>query len=105
MRKVILYTVWLLILLFYVKNNFAQNQQTPNSSQPKYPKGRYEDRADSIRKENLAPRRSDSVLKSSNDKMPVISNDTNKNPHMPNMQPENNQHMPVKELSDTTRRK
>jgi hypothetical protein len=78
---------------------------TQGSQQPKYAKGKYEAEADSIRKENLAPKRMDSVSKSQSDKMPVIQPDTTKNTPMPAMEPDKNQHMPVKELSDTTKKK
>jgi hypothetical protein len=73
--------------------------------QPSQSKGRYEDRADSIRREHMTPRKSDSIEKAQGDKMPVVKSDTQKENKMPIVQPEKNQHMPVKELSDTSKNK
>lgn len=66
----------------------------------------YQSEADSIRKKHLTPRHTDSIENSKTDRMPVLKSDTNKNdPNMPVSKPKSNQHMPVKELSDTTQKK
>ena len=67
---------------------------------------RYEGRADSLRKERLNPKAGDSIQKSSLDNMPVVKGSaTDSSSPMPKVEPEKNQHMPVKELSDTTHKK
>ena len=95
MKKAI---ITVILGLFFLPIIIATPPQQPN-----YPKSKYEARADSLRKENLAPRRVDSVPKSQTEKMPVKSDSSRD--RMPVIEPEKNQHMPVKELSDTTKRK
>jgi hypothetical protein len=90
---------------------------TANSQEPKVrgqnpveqqrnSEGKYHDEADSIRKKHLTPRYQDTVERSRTDRMPTIKSDTNKSdPNMPVARPKNDQHMPVKELSDTSNKK
>jgi len=100
MRKYVFRGIRVLTIFCLVNIGLTQGGQ-----QQKYPKGKYEARADSIRKESLAPKRKDSAAKAPPDKMPTIQPDTSKDTHMPNMVPDKSQHMPVKELSDTTKKK
>jgi hypothetical protein len=68
--------------------------------------GRHKEKADELRKEHLTPRRSDTVIRSGPDGMPVYQPDTTRSdPSMPVQHPVPEQRMPVKELSDTLKQK
>ncbi len=75
----------------------------PNQGNEK--KSNYQSQADSLRREHLTPRKSDSIEQSKSDNMPVLKTDTVTNDQkMPVAKPKNNQHMPTKEMSDTLKK-
>lgn len=98
MKRIISISLMLSFCLFLQFNIFAGSQQQ------NYPQGRYSNRADSLRKDNLTPRRDDSVQKSQSDKQPVLKSDSFKDSPKPVKEPEKSQHNPAIELSDTIKR-
>ena len=94
----------LIAIIFYLCANISFAQQ--GDARKTRRTGNYEDQADSLRKRHLTPRRNDSIGQPPVDRMPVVKSDSNKNdPNMPVARPVPDQHMPVKELSDTSKQK
>jgi hypothetical protein len=78
----------------------AQGNRVPRQE------GNYKNEAETLRKEHLTPRHDDTVKPSQTDRMPNLKSDTNRSkPNMPVAEPRTNDHMPVKELSDTAKSK
>jgi hypothetical protein len=80
----------------------GQKATVPKETQvvPDSNRNRYQQRADSLRKENLQRGRTDTVIRSRHDNMPELRKDSTGD-RMPAKQPQYNDQMPVKELSDT----
>jgi hypothetical protein len=95
-----------LMIIFFLIANCAFAQVNSDVKKSEVRESKYHEQADSIRKKHLTPRHNDSIDNAKTDRMPVIKTDTNKtDPNMPVSRPKSNQHMPVKELSDTTNKK
>lgn len=93
----------IVINIFSVTMLFSAGFDSQNQKQVK---GNYSSQADSLRKEHFRPRHADTVRESPTDRMPVLKTDSNNNdPRMPVAEPKPQEHMPVKELSDTTKHK
>jgi hypothetical protein len=84
----------------------GQKATVPKETQvvPDSNRNRYQQRADSLRKENLQRGRTDTVIRSRHDNMPELRKDSNGD-RMPSKQPQYNDQMPVKELSDTSNKR
>jgi hypothetical protein len=91
----------LVTILIFLSVSFIYAQQN-EQQQGMRKAGTYQDQADSLRKKHLTPRRNDSVGQSGTDKMPVLNDSNKNNSRMPVARPVPDQHMPVKELSDTS---
>jgi hypothetical protein len=98
MRIIIIISFMLLNLQVFSNDSGGKQQANRN--------GRYQNTADSLRKERLSPRTGDSVPSRRTENMPVLRGDSADTlSRMPKAEPDKNQHMPVKELSDTTHKK
>jgi hypothetical protein len=97
-----------LFFILFIASASAQEPKVSGKNpieEQKRPEGKYTDEADSIRKKHLTPHYADTIERSKTDRMPVKPDTGKSDPNMPVARPRNNEHMPVKELSDTSGKK